>query len=202
MQLPPALVASASSDSSPPPPPTPPLPPPQADDQLRRWYDDNVVDQKLAEEEIRVELASLAETVGAHKALLEEELVDKVGISSDKGHPSPVPSLVPLVSPLVCPLSTCPHKVGAVRADVDKLKLRFKAERKEREALTELAAVHSEVFVDVQRKLEGHGQKLRTHEVQMTAMADESSEKFIALEVDLAATKKETKKVGQFYPQR
>ena len=83
-----------------------------------------------------------------------------------------------------------------MRADVDKLKLRFKAERKEREALTELAAVHSEVFVDVQRKLEGHGQKLRTHEVQMTAMADESSEKFIALEVDLAATKKETKKVG------
>ena len=51
---------------------------PQADDQLRRWFDDNVVDQKLSEEEIRVELASLSETMGVHKKLLEDELVDQV----------------------------------------------------------------------------------------------------------------------------
>jgi hypothetical protein len=37
-----------------------------------------VVDQKLAEEEIRVELSALSETVTAHKKLLEDELVDKV----------------------------------------------------------------------------------------------------------------------------
>jgi hypothetical protein len=35
----------------------------------------------LAEEEIRVELASLSETVDAHKKLLGDELVDKVGAS-------------------------------------------------------------------------------------------------------------------------
>ncbi len=49
------------------------------DEQLRRWFDDNVVDQKMSEEELRVELASLGETVAAHKKLLEDELVDKVG---------------------------------------------------------------------------------------------------------------------------
>lgn len=86
--------------------------------------------------------------------------------------------------------------MGAVRGDVDKLKARFKAERKEREALTELAAVHSDVFVDVQKKLDGHAQKHRTHDVQLTALADETSEKIVALEVDLAATKKDTKKVS------
>ena len=52
--------------------------PPQADDQLRRWFDDNVVDQKLAEEEIRVELVSLSEMMGVQKKHLEESLVDQV----------------------------------------------------------------------------------------------------------------------------
>ena len=34
----------------------------------------------------------------------------------------------------------------------------MKAEAKEREALSALVAVHSEVLVDVQKKLEGHAQ--------------------------------------------
>ena len=54
----------------------------KADDQLRRWFDDNVVDQKLSEEEIRLEVASLSETMGTQKKLLEDELVDQVRVDS------------------------------------------------------------------------------------------------------------------------
>ena len=73
----------------------------QGDDQLRRWYDDNVVDQKLAEEEIRVELASLSETVDAHKKLLEDELIDKVwGGERRQGIFRSFPLLLLLTTPL------------------------------------------------------------------------------------------------------
>jgi hypothetical protein len=60
-------------------------------------------------------------------------------------------------------------QVGAVRSDVDKLKSRLKTEKVEREALAELTALHSDVFVDVQKKLEGHSQKHKTHEMQVRA---------------------------------
>lgn len=49
-------------------------------------------------------------------------------------------------------------QLNALKGDMDKVKGRMKAEAKEREALSELVAVHSEVFVDVQKKLEGHAQ--------------------------------------------
>lgn len=78
---------------------------------------------------------------------------------------------------------------------MDKLKARVKVERREREALSELAGVHSDVFVDVQKKLESHTQKLKTHEVQMAEHVDETSEKLVALDVGLAALTRDSKRV-------
>ena len=88
-----------------------------------------------------------------------------------------------------------PHQIETVRGDMEKLKARVKGERREREALSELTGVHSDVFVDVQKKLESHTQRLKTHEVQMAEHVDETSERIIAIDVGLAALTRESKRV-------
>jgi LmbE family N-acetylglucosaminyl deacetylase len=92
-----------------------------------------------------------------------------------------------------------PHQIETVRGDMEKLKARVKGERREREALSELTGVHSDVFVDVQKKLESHTQRLKTHEVQMAEHVDETSERIIAFDVGLAALTRESKRVRTFF---
>lgn len=49
-------------------------------------------------------------------------------------------------------------QVAALKGELDKQRVKAKADRKDLDALSELSAVHSEVFMDVQKKLESHGQ--------------------------------------------
>ena len=60
----------------------PPAPNLQSVDQLQRWVEANAADQKLAEEIIRLELDALTATVDAQKQMLEEEIVNKVHVST------------------------------------------------------------------------------------------------------------------------
>ncbi len=53
---------------------------------------------------------------------------------------------------------------------------------------------HSDVFVDVQKKLDGHAQKHKTVEMQLASVAEETGEKLAALDVELAHARKEAKK--------
>ena len=50
----------------------------QADDKLKQYFDQNQVDQKVAEEMLRAELGALDASLAATKAQIEEDLVDKV----------------------------------------------------------------------------------------------------------------------------
>ncbi len=54
--------------------------------------------------------------------------------------------------------------------------------------------MHSEVFVDVQGRLESHAQKIKTQEVQVSNMYREHSERIQDLGMDLETLKKGVKK--------
>ena len=56
------------------------------------------------------------------------------------------------------PTTRLPMQVAALKDELDKQRVKAKADRKDLDALSELSAVHSEVFMDVQKKLESHGQ--------------------------------------------
>lgn len=76
--------------------------------QLQKWFDQNQVDQKVAEEALHMEIDALSAVVEEQKQFLHEQLVEQV---------------------------------GGLRTDLDKLRGKVKAERKERESLAELVQV-------------------------------------------------------------
>jgi hypothetical protein len=49
-------------------------------DALQKWFDQNQVEQKLAEEMIRTELDALSSTVASHKLLLEDQITHEVRV--------------------------------------------------------------------------------------------------------------------------
>jgi hypothetical protein len=84
--------------------------------------------------------------------------------------------------------------VTAMRSDLEKLKARQKEDAKVRDGLAELCAVHSDVFVDVQKRLEGHAQKHKTTEVQLAALHEDHGEKLELLNNELAMARKEARR--------
>eukprot|EP00798_Chlamydomonas_sp_ICE-L_P025239 gene25239-10885_t len=92
------------------------------------------------------------------------------------------------------------EKVGALRTDVTKLRSTVKADRRDQDALAELVQVHTEVFVDVQRKLDSLFQKTKTQEVQLKNMLEETEEKLEELNrVDEANKKEASKQMTRTY---
>ncbi|KAG1676158.1 hypothetical protein FOA52_004999 [Chlamydomonas sp. UWO 241] len=127
-------------------------------DALTRHMEGVVVDQKVAEEEMRTELWAVSANVDAHTRCIQEEI---------------------MVS------------AAAAAADITKLKSGLRAEMSSRAQLTELVAVHSDVFVDVQKKLDGHGQRLKTHDVQIGKVWTSVEDKLEAVALDMDAHKKD-----------
>lgn len=72
-----------------------------------------------------------------------------------------------------------------MEGELDRLKKRSAKDRKEQDALAELVALHSDVFVDVQRKLASGEQKTKTLEVQFANMYEELGDKMSSLDAKL-----------------
>lgn len=76
-------------------------------------------------------------------------------------------------------------QAAALEGELERSKKRSAKDRKDHDALAELVAVHSDVFVDVQRKLASGEAKTKTLEVQFNNMYDELGGKMSDLDAKL-----------------